>query len=423
MKENSKHPTAPRHIVELTIENFMRVEAVHITPEGHLVELSGKNDSGKTSVIDAIWAALGGASAIPAIPLRKGAKNGLITLDLGDIAVTRTFTQDGNSYLAVTDTAKNTPIRSPQAVLDGLLKTKTCAPQTLLALKPKDFLVELFNLLGIDPTAIDNEYDKVFQERTVVNRLAAEKKAALANAGAWDAAAPDEETSISELLEELENVRENNRKRSGADDLVRQWRDAVADLESQLKAAKEELETAKRYAAKQPKTAVTFDLEEGIRHSERVNERVRANQARASLRSDYEKALAASAKLTERLQELKEERADLLNSADLPIKGLTFDDDNNLLYKGLPWAQAAYSDRLGIATTLILAAQPDLRIVRLDNGSEIGKERLEGLKKVAARYDAQIWLARVVDDPSQVKSGVIIEDGHSRQAQSGKLQP
>ncbi len=79
-------------IVQFTAENVKRLKVVRITPKGALVPITGKNGQGKTSVLDAIWWALGGAENITAVPVRKGSETGTITLDLGDFVVERIFT-------------------------------------------------------------------------------------------------------------------------------------------------------------------------------------------------------------------------------------------------------------------------------------------------------------------------------------------
>lgn len=79
-------------IVQFTAENVKRLKLVRITPKGHLVPITGRNGQGKTSVLDAIWWALGGKDNVTSVPVRKGAETGTITLDLGDFIVERTFT-------------------------------------------------------------------------------------------------------------------------------------------------------------------------------------------------------------------------------------------------------------------------------------------------------------------------------------------
>ena len=45
-------------ILTLTAENFMRLAAVEITPDGNMVQITGRNGMGKSSVLNAIWAAI-----------------------------------------------------------------------------------------------------------------------------------------------------------------------------------------------------------------------------------------------------------------------------------------------------------------------------------------------------------------------------
>lgn len=61
-------------ILELRSENFKRLKALEIRPDGSLVTIAGRNGAGKTSVLDSIYAALAGKAAAPAVPIRKGAE-------------------------------------------------------------------------------------------------------------------------------------------------------------------------------------------------------------------------------------------------------------------------------------------------------------------------------------------------------------
>ena len=55
-------------IIALQAENLKRLVAVDIRPDGNLVQITGKNGAGKTSVLDAIWWCLAGTSHIQAAP-------------------------------------------------------------------------------------------------------------------------------------------------------------------------------------------------------------------------------------------------------------------------------------------------------------------------------------------------------------------
>src|SRR3990167_8393300 len=82
-------------ILKLTAENVKKLRAVEITPTGELVEITGRNGAGKSSVLDAIWWALAGTKHIQAVPIRKGATKARIRLDLGELIVERRFTPAG----------------------------------------------------------------------------------------------------------------------------------------------------------------------------------------------------------------------------------------------------------------------------------------------------------------------------------------
>lgn len=63
-------------IIEFRAERFKRLSAVEITPEGNTVIISGRNGQGKSSVLDAIWLALGGGNAVKdsatTVPIKDG---------------------------------------------------------------------------------------------------------------------------------------------------------------------------------------------------------------------------------------------------------------------------------------------------------------------------------------------------------------
>src|SRR5262245_45260325 len=107
-------------IIQLTAENVKRLKLVNITPKGEYVEITGKNGSGKTSVLDSIWWALGGKADIQAQPIRRGADKASIRLDLGSMVVERKFLSSGATTITVKN-AEGAIYPSPQAMLDELI--------------------------------------------------------------------------------------------------------------------------------------------------------------------------------------------------------------------------------------------------------------------------------------------------------------
>ena len=86
-------------IIELRAENVKRLKAVGIHPDGTLQVIGGRNAQGKSSVLDAIWLALGGGKAgkSTSVPIRDGEDKASVTLDLGDLIVTGSWTKGGTS--------------------------------------------------------------------------------------------------------------------------------------------------------------------------------------------------------------------------------------------------------------------------------------------------------------------------------------
>lgn len=210
-------------IVQFTAENIKRLKLVTITPKGHVVPITGRNGQGKTSVLDAIWWALGGKENITSVPIRQGAETGSITLDLGDFIVERVFTTKkkcskcngkgtmemkpraegittetgpppcvecaGSGFIAENGT--EVVVRAPSAV-EGKKGPKYDSPQTMLdalvgslSFDPLEFAraeaPEQFNLLR-KAVAVDFDFaamlrlqDADFKERTRVNKLAKEQ--------------------------------------------------------------------------------------------------------------------------------------------------------------------------------------------------------------------------------------------------------
>ena len=112
-------------IIELRAENVKRLRAVRIRPTGPVVQLTGANEQGKSSVLDCIWWALEGAKHIQAMPIRKGATRAHIRLDLGELVVERRFSAAGTTL--VVENAEGARYKAPQEMLDALVDASRIA--------------------------------------------------------------------------------------------------------------------------------------------------------------------------------------------------------------------------------------------------------------------------------------------------------
>jgi DNA repair exonuclease SbcCD ATPase subunit len=114
-------------ILRLTAENVKKLKVVDITANAGMNQITGKNGSGKTSVLDSIWWALGGKDGIQAVPIRKGQEKAFIRLDLGELIVERRFNASGTTTLSVKN-SEGAAYPSPQSMLDALVGSLSFDP-------------------------------------------------------------------------------------------------------------------------------------------------------------------------------------------------------------------------------------------------------------------------------------------------------
>ena len=151
-------------IVKLTANNFKKLKAVEIVPEGNTVVISGKNGAGKSSVLDAIMAALCGKKACPEMPIREGEKSAKVEVDLGDFKVTRTFTQTGGAVSIVGKNGLQT--KSPQAILDRTVGDLSFDPLAFFNEKPREQRQILMDMVGLTFVDLDLAFADIKAKRS-----------------------------------------------------------------------------------------------------------------------------------------------------------------------------------------------------------------------------------------------------------------
>ncbi len=163
-------------ILELRAENLKKITVVAITPKKRMVEISGRNGAGKTSVLDSIWWALGGESNIQDAPIRAGQTSARVELKLGDdvgttYIVERKFTEKG-TYLYVTTADGARYNKDPQTILNDLVGKLTFDPHKFMRDKPAAQLETLRALVKIDVGTMDAQIAAESERRLEIGRKA-----------------------------------------------------------------------------------------------------------------------------------------------------------------------------------------------------------------------------------------------------------
>lgn len=398
-------------IVDLKVQNIKRVRAVHITPNGDsTVILGGKNGAGKSSVLDAIAMALGGARAIPSDPVRHGAKQGSIVANLGDLVVERVIAANGSTTLTVRDAEGNRQ-RTPQKILDDLCSRIAFDPLAFLEMDPAKQNETLRQLLGLDFSALDAERERCYSKRTDTSRDA---KAARSTAEALvvPPETPDHPVVVTELLAALRAANEQT-------DKVRTHGRAVATLQTEIAGLDRDLQRIeallmqKRMQLKglereSPTPAPDTDaIAKQIGSAEATNRHVHLRGQRDALELKAGALEREAAKLTARIDEIDAEKARTIAACKFPVPGLALGEQGPML-DGVPLEQASAAQKLRVSVALGLAMNPRLKVLLVRDASLLDENSLALVAQMAADADAQVWLERVGSgDPT----AVVIADG------------
>lgn len=390
-------------IVKFTASNVKRLKVVEIDPDGTVQVITGRNAQGKTSVLDAIWLALGGgtASRETSRPIRDGEDSATVTLDLGDIIVTRTWSGD-KTNLSVTsqDGAK---FSSPQKLLDALVGRLSFDPLEFTRLSARDQVAALLDLveLDVDPAAIAVERQRLYDERLVVGQ----QGKAIGEVPTLIADVPDAEVSASALIGQIRDAEDANRDILASRERVRALTALIADLERQIVEAKQSLSLVSEIGAHE--FVDTQTLNEQLSKVEETNRAVRFNTDAIAKAEQAEALRGEYNGLTAAIDTLDAKKAAALAKATFPVDGLGF-DDNGVTYGGVPFSQASSAEQIRVSLAMAMSLNPKLRVIRILDGSLLDTENLALISTMAADKDYQVWIERVADGSGV---GVVIEDG------------
>ena len=406
----------------LELENVKRIKAVKIDPsQNGLTIIGGDNNQGKTSVLDSIAWALGGDRNKPSNAAREGSTIPpvlKVTLSNG-IIVER---KGKNSSLKVTDPSGK---KAGQNLLDSFIEQLALDLPKFMNKSNKEKANVLLNIIGVgDQLAIyQRQENELYQERLTLGRIA-DQKAKFAKEQPFFEDAPKDLVSPQELINQQQAILakngENQRKREKVTQYeyqVKTLTDEVARYEQMLKSKQEELNKA-AYDLSVAKTDAldlfdqsTDELEKNLAEIEEINRKVRANLDKEKAEEEAKGYKSQYDNLTNQIEDVRKQKYDLLNNADLPLPELSI-EDNELTYKGKKWDSMSGSDQLRVSTAIVRKLNPDCGFVLLDKLEQMDLRTLiefnawleqEGLQAIATRVSTG-------DECS-----VIIEDGYVKE--------
>ncbi len=413
-------------INKLEIENVKRVKAVKIEPTANgLTIVGGKNNQGKTSVLDAIAWGLGGNKYRPSQAAREGSvvpphlhivlSNGLVVERKGK-----------NSDLKVIDPNGQ---KGGQQLLDSFVEELAIDLPKFMSATNKEKANILLQIIGVGDKLYELEKQEmeIYNNRRAIGQIA-DQKSKFAKEQPYYPDAPKEPVSASELIRQQQDILarngENQRKRQNLSQL-QALRDnqgqEIARLEAQLNQLKaayaktgEDLAIARKDALDLVDES-TEELEKNIQQIDEINRKVRANLDKDKAETDANEYRLQYDQLTSQIENIRKQKSDLLTNADLPLEGLSV-EDGELIYKGQKWDNMSGSDQLKVSTAIVRKLKPDCGFILLDKLEQMDLDTLrefgqwlenEGLQAIATRVSTGDECSIIIEDGYVVGQEVI----------------
>jgi len=417
-------------IVKLIADNFKRLQAVEINTAGSVVQITGRNGAGKSSVLDAIEAAFGGARHYPEQPIRRGATGARVVVETDQIRVTRKWTEKGDSL--VVESLEGATFRKPQEMLDKLTAGLTFDPLAFARMRGKDQAQLLRQVTGLDTAELDRRRRETYDARTRVNHEVKQLEAQLAAHQVPDDPGPVGEerdlaaiagkkadaerrrAGIATARAEAERLRKESLAAAAEVERLRRALEAAVAKEAELRGLYEAGRKALEGVTEPDTSAVDAEIAEAREHNAAVRQRQqqadRRNIALAQRRR-LEEGLSAKRKeadkLTVDLEWIDADKQALLEAAQFPVPGMGVEGDE-VTVNGVPFSQASTAEQIRVGLAIGAALNPKLRVVLVRDGSLLDDGSMAVLGRWAEENDFQVILEKVAGNSPM---GIVIEDG------------
>lgn len=406
-------------INKLEIENVKRVKAVKIEPaESGLTVIGGRNNQGKTSVLDSIAWALGGDRYRPSQAAREGSvipPHLHIVMNNG-LEVER---KGKNSDLKVTDP---TGKRAGQQLLNAFVGELAIDLPKFMASSSREKAEVLLKIIGVGRQLheLEAQETELYNRRRTIGQIA-DQKAKFAREMTYYPDAPKEPVSASELIRQQQDILarngENQRKRAQAAALLAERNrlaEKVNSLKAELKRYEDQLIQVDEdmniayQTAESLRDESTAELERNIQDIERINVKVRANLDKDKAEMDAQQYKNEYDSMTAKLNDVRQKKIDLLENAALPLPGLSV-ADGELTYNGQKWDNMSGSDQLKVSTAIVRRLNPNCGFVLLDKLEQMDLDTMRDFGAWLEREGLQAIATRV---STGGECQIIIEDGY-----------
>ncbi len=393
-------------ISEFQLENVKRIKAVQCEPtQNGITVIGGKNNQGKTSVLDSIAWALGGDRFRPSQAQREGSViPPYIKIKLSNgIIVER---QGKNSSLKVIDSSGN---KGGQQLLNEFIESFALNLPKFMEANAKEKADILLRIIGVGDKLfeLEKEENEIYNSRHAIGQIAAQKQKYADEMAHYDGV-PDDLLSASDLIQEQQAILLRNAENKKKRERLSELREQKQRLQQALEECEKELKIAELSAAELEDRS-TAELEENIQKIDEINVKIRSNLDKERAEEEAHRYQEQYNELSIKLENIRSEKKKLLESADLPLPGLSV-ENGEITLNGMKWDNMSGSDQLKAATAIIRRLNPKCGFVLVDKLEQMDLDTLCDFGHWLEREGLQVIATRVSTGD---ECSIVIEDGYS----------
>jgi len=439
-------------VIGLVIEDFQNIKALELSfkEEGGIVKLFGSNEAGKSGIITSLIANLSPGS-IERDMVQNGKDLAKIKTTLSNgYTIERIIKKDGPHVLKIKDSTgrKLAPSKGTATQFLKNIGNKLIDIEGFATISDEDRTSLLCEVAGIDKeelSKLQDKYQIAYDERTDLKREHVRCESAFQKMGT--VAKVEEQTTYKELLNERDiytaSMTEITKQEEVLFDLQGSASKELFDPERMMGIPKTKAEIVsietqianltRQLEVKQSALAIE-ETKRDVLLAEKLDERKATEQARLDkinteidsadeMKTKYqtyqdflkaEKEVADAFKVWEtkdtEVKNDKDSITELTSSKPMPMDGLTI-VDGVVFYNDVPYRRLATSARLEIASILSMSAEPDLKVITIQDANRLGTKRLRNIAKVAKEKGFLVLIEIMSEIPSLEDGAVYLSDG------------
>lgn len=406
-------------VKRLDVKNLKKIisATLEFAEDQPVIRISGKNSQGKTSLLTALWGAIGGKTAVTERGqdagnlVREGEKKAEVQVTLAglskEVRVQWSVTQAGTEQLNVWSSDGSKVGRKE---LSALLSQYTIDPLSFVSLTKSQQYDEVCRLCGIDVTSEKAAIENAKRELSLANDIA--RRAPQVIAQSPDCMPRIDTTAIKSRIQLAHTIAQSiaqvRQRKAVAKSNIEQIDNEIVRLEATILSLKNKRATLAQAITEVEPQEINVENElKALSDAEASNrlvdeyERIQA-QNKIALKAQ-EEATQKRAAVADAEKKFREK----VSSTKLPIPGLTIDEQDGISVEGKPFGNLSSSEQIIFATRLAAAANPELRVINIKDGSLLDEDMMASLAQVAEDEGMQIFIERVGEE----KDSIIIRDG------------